>query len=38
MLVSLKNVGPEMENIGQKKKPCEKKKTFAKKNGFGKCF
>ena len=27
-----------MENIGQKKKPCEEKKIFAPKNGFGKCI
>ena len=27
-----------MENIGQKKKPCEEKKIFAPKIGFGKCI
>ena len=30
-LVSFSNVGPEMENIGQKMKPCEEKKIFAPK-------
>ena len=39
-LVSLYNVGPEMENIGQKEMPCEKKKIFllkvAPENAFKK--
>ena len=30
--------GPEMENIGQKKKPCEEKENFHAINGCGKCI